>query len=123
MIKTIGILLLWLFALSGTASASSSCHVPFIRTLDNQTVQGRMLVVSGKRCSIRLVRSSGPIYSAHLVANPNNGGVSINGDRITYVSRSGYTGDDRFVYARKGLDTRNHPITRTVEVTVKVAAR
>jgi hypothetical protein len=123
MIKTIGILLLWLFALSVPASASRSCHVPFIHTPNNQTVRGTMFVVAGKRCSISLRRSLGPIYNTHLVAGARNGRVSVNGYRVTYVSRPGYVGEDHFVYAREGLSTRNQPITRTVEVTVKVAER
>jgi len=33
-----------------------------------------------------------------------------------------YSGDDSVVHARQGMDTINRPITRTVEVNVKVVA-
>ena len=81
-----------------------------------------MYAVSGRRCSITLLRSRGPIFTARLVAQAKNGSVSISGHRVIYVSRPGYAGDDRFVYARHGMDSVNRPISRTVEVSVKVAA-
>jgi hypothetical protein len=118
-----GIFCFWLLAISGPALASSSCAVPNIRTLDNQTVYGTMYAVSGKRCSITLLRTGGPIQSTRLVAQANNGSVSVSGNRVIYVSRSGYAGDDHFVYARQGMDMMNRPITRTVDVSVKVAAQ
>src|SRR4051812_15837136 len=43
-------LLCLVLSVSGPASAGS-CVVPYIRTLDNQTVNGTMYVVSGKHCS------------------------------------------------------------------------
>jgi hypothetical protein len=115
-------LCLLLSVLSGPALAGS-CAVPYIPTLDNQTVQGTMYVVSGKQCSIGLARSSGPMYSVKLVSRPGKGSVSINGDRVVYVSSAGYVGDDHFTYAREGLNTRNQPITRTIVVNVKVSAQ
>ena len=122
MIRIIGILCLWLLALSGPALAGT-CVVPYIPTLDNQTVVGTMYAVSGKRCSIVSLRSPGPVHSAHLVARPSNGSVSINGGSVVYVSRPGFVGEDRFSYARKGLNALNQPVTRTVDVNVKVSAR
>ena len=121
MIRLFGIFLFCVLA-APDAALASSCVVPFIRTLDNQTVQGTMYTASGRRCSITLLRSRGPIYTARLVAPPNNGSVSISGNRVIYVSRSGYAGGDHFVYARYGMDSLNRPISRTVEVNVKVAA-
>jgi len=111
----------WFLAISTPAAEARNCAVPTIRTLDNQTVQGTMYAVSGKRCSIILLRSRGPIYTTRLVAQPKNGRVSLSGNRVVYMSRPGYSGDDRFVYARQGLDMINRPVTRTVEVDVKVA--
>jgi hypothetical protein len=118
-----GFLCLWLSAISSHASASASCAVPATRTLDNQTVYGTMYAVSGKPCNIMLLRTSGPIQSTRLVAKASRGNVSISGNRVTYVSRQGFAGDDHFIYARQGSDMLNRPITRTVDVTVKVAAR
>jgi hypothetical protein len=97
--------------------------VPFIRTLDNQTVQGTIYAASGKRCSITLLWSGGPITTTRLVASARNGSVSVSGNWVVYVSRPGYAGDDRFVYVRQGMDSVNRPISRTVEVSVKLAAQ
>jgi len=122
MIRLVGCLCLWFLAIAAPAVAASGCSVPFIRTFDNQTVQGTMYAVSGRRCSIILLRSRGPIYTTRVVAQPKNGRVAVSGNRIVYMSRTGYSGDDSFTYARQGMDTINRPITRTVEVNVKVAA-
>ena len=122
MIRTTGFLCFWLLAISGPALASP-CVVPFIRTLDNQTVQGNMYASSGKRCSIILVRSRGPILSTRLVAQASHGNVSVQGNRVVYVSSPGYAGEDHFAYAKQGFDALNRPITRTVEVTVRVAEK
>jgi hypothetical protein len=122
MIKSLAIACLSLLVMSSSALASS-CIVPFIKTLDNQTVFGTMYAVSGKSCGIVLIRSPGPIHGAGLVTRPSNGRVSIGGGRVAYTSRPGYVGDDRFVYARQGFDALNRPVTRTVDVTVKVTSR
>jgi hypothetical protein len=122
MIKTVGIVVVAMSVMAGPAVAGS-CIVPFIKTLDNQTVFGTMYAASGKSCSITVVRSPGPIFSASVVKQPSNGSVSINGGRVVYLSRPGYVGDDRFVYARQGLDAMNRPIKRTVDVSVKVSSR
>jgi len=104
-------------------AVAASCVVPFIKTLDNQTVSGTMYAASGKRCSITVVRTPGPIFSARVVTQPSNGSVSVNGNRVVYLSRPGYVGDDRFVYVRQGQDAINRPITRTVDVSVKISSR
>jgi hypothetical protein len=122
MIRFAGLLCLLLSVLSGPALAGS-CVVPHIRTLDNQTVNGTMYVVSGQRCSIVMVLSPGPVHGAKLVSRPSHGSVSIDGGRVVYASSAGYIGDDHFTYARKGLNPLNQPVTRTVDVNVKVSAR
>jgi hypothetical protein len=117
---------LWLFAFSMillSAPAALACRVPSIRTLDNQTVTGTMFAASGRRCSIIVRNSRGPIFSAALVSSPRNGTVAVAGGRVTYTSRAGFVGDDEFTYARRGLNSRNEPIVKTVNVTVKVAAK
>ncbi len=106
-----------------TQASAGTCSVPFIRTLNNQTVEGTMFAVTGKRCSIILTRSMGPTFGTRLVSPPSNGAVSISGNRIVYVSRPGFVGEDHLVYAREGQDMLNHPVTRTVNLTVKVAGR
>ena len=123
MIRTVGILCLGLSMLSDPVMAASLCGMAPIRMLDNQTSYGTLHVTNGKRCQIILRSTPGPIHTTQLVANANNGSVSISGNRVTYAPRSGYAGDDHFVYAQRGLDTLNRAITRTVDITVKVAAR
>ena len=120
----------WLLAISILAlsapaafAASSTCRVPTIGTLDNQTVTGYMFVTSGRRCSIIVGRSRGPTFSAALVSNAKNGTVTVSGGRVTYASRPGFVGDDAFTYARHGLNRVNEPVVRTVNVAVKVAAK
>jgi hypothetical protein len=120
MIRIIGLSCV-LLAAFGSQALAGNCRVPFIRTLAGQTVQGTMFAVSGKRCSIVLTRSKGPTFGTKLVSSPSNGSVSISGNRIVYVSRSGFVGEDHLSYARVGQDTLNHPITRTVDLTVKVS--
>jgi hypothetical protein len=122
MIRFPGVCCFWLLAASDAALAASGCIVPNIRTLDNQTVQGTMYAASGKRCSIVVNRSAGPVYTTRLVTQARNGSVSVSGQRVVYVSRPGYAGNDHFVYARSGMDGANRPTTRTVEVSVIVAA-
>ena len=112
--------LVWLAMLS--PALARNCVVPSIQTLDNQTVSGAIYVVSGKSCSIILARSPGPIQSVQLITPPASGKVSISGGRVIYTARPGFVGDDRFVYARRGLNPVNRPISRTVDVAVKVTS-
>ena len=101
--------------------AAFACSVPYIRTLNNQTVDGHMTVKSGRTCGIRLRRSSGPTFSASIVQRPSSGTVSIGAsNRIVYKSRPGFVGNDAFTYARHGRDKYNSPVTRTVRVAVRV---
>jgi len=120
MIRAAGLSCVLLAAL-GSQALAGNCRVPFIRTLANQTVQGTMFVVSGKPCSIILTRSKGPTFSTKVVSSPSNGSVKVSGNRIVYVSRAGFVGDDHLSYAREGQDMLNHPITRTVDLTVRVS--
>lgn len=106
------------------ADASARCSVPLIRTFANQTVDGRMTVSSGDRCSIKLRYSSGPTYSAKIVERPSHGTVVVEAPhRIIYRSRAGYVGPDTFAYARHGFDMNNNPSVRTVRINVRVTAR
>ena len=56
------------------------------------------------------------------MATPHNGTVSTSGHLVSYISKKGYQGEDKFTYARYGLDRLNKPAVRTVEITVKVTA-
>ena len=101
--------------------AAPNCSVPRIRTLNGQTVDGTMTVKSGKRCSIVMRNSRGPTFDVRIVTQPSYGGIRIEAPhRIVYQSRTGFVGDDSFTYARRGFDTRNNPVTRTVRIAVTV---
>jgi len=104
-----------------TIEASARCSVPRIHTLNDQIVDGHMTVSSGARCSIKLKRSSGPTYGAHIVQRASNGTVAVDGsNRIVYRSRAGYVGSDSFTYARTGETRVGNAATRTVRVSVTV---
>jgi hypothetical protein len=118
--RTIGLVCLVLIACC--AEASARCSVPYIRTFNNQAVDGHMTVNSGARCSIRLKHSSGPTYGAHIVQRASNGTVTVDGsNRIVYRSRAGYVGSDSFTYARTGESKVGNAATRTVRISVTVA--
>jgi len=122
MTKTLGLAGLMLCAWA--ADASALCSVPRISTFNNQTVDGRMTVSSGDRCTIRLRTSSGPTHGAEIVQRPSNGTLGIEPPhRIVYRSRAGYVGSDSFTYARRGFDINNTPVTRTVRIQVRVVAK
>jgi hypothetical protein len=122
MIRAAAVLSAWLSIVSSPAIAAS-CWLPPVRPLANQTVQRDMLVVSGKRCSLVVLRSPGPMYSVRLIAPPRSGRASIRGGRITYVSRPRYLGDDHFIFARDGKDEMYRPVTWTIEMNVHVKER
>jgi hypothetical protein len=104
-----------------SVEASARCSVPRIHTLNNQTVDGHMTVSSGARCSIKLKRSSGPTYGAHIVQRASNGTATVDGsNRIVYRSRTGYVGSDSFTYARTGETRVGNAATRTVRISVTV---
>jgi Bacterial Ig domain len=116
--KALGTAIILLLAGSGDALA---CRVPFIRTLDNQTVSGSMTVQTGKPCNIILQRTVGPMFSAQIVEQPTHGRASVGaGNRVTYVSRPGFTGRDAFTYTRSGLNRQNDKVVRTVRIAVFV---
>ena len=103
------------------AEASARCSVPLIQTINNQAVDGHMTVNSGATCAIRLRRSSGPTYGAHIVQRASNGTVVVDGsNRIVYRSRAGYVGSDAFTYARTGESRVGAAVTRTVRISVTV---
>lgn len=106
--------------LSVEAKAARNCSVPFIRTLENQTVNGTMTVKAGTRCSIIMQSSTGPMESLSIVAQPSHGALRASGNTVIYTPRKGYVGNDAFTYARSGLDTRNNKVKRTVSIAVEV---
>ena len=119
MTKVLGLTCLVLTA--WCAEASARCSVPRIHAFNDQTVDGHMTVNSGARCSIKLKRSRGPTYGAHIVQRASNGTVAVDGsNRIVYRSRAGYVGNDSFTYARTGESRGGDAVTRTIRVSVTV---
>jgi len=116
MIRILGLACLLLLAWS--VEAAARCSVPRFLTFNNQTVDGRMTVSSGARCTIVMRGSSGPTYSASIVQRPSHGSVSVNGYRIVYQSQAGYVGSDAFTYARHGETTCGESAVLTVQVPV-----
>ena len=102
------------------AGDALACSVPLIRTLHNQTVDGTIAARSGKPCSIRMKFTSGMSERAAVVQRPANGTATASGQRITYVSRSGYVGGDSFSYQRQGKDKWGASSVKTVRVAVTV---
>jgi hypothetical protein len=104
-----------------SAEANARCSVPYIRTVENQTVQGRMTADSGKPCPIRFKHSSGPTFNVEIVKRPASGTLRIvEMQRIIYTSRASFVGQDAFVFARRGLTKVGVPTVRTIEVSVTV---
>lgn len=82
-----------------------------------------MYAVSGKPCAIVIRYTNGPLHAAEVVQNASNGRVTVSGQRVVYASRAGnFVGDDRFTYARRGMNNLNTPVVRSVDVTVHVVA-
>jgi hypothetical protein len=122
MIRAVVGLLGVLGAVVCSPALAASCAVPFYRTYYNQTARGNMFVVTGKRCAV-IFKSPGPTFGARVLEQPAHGRVAIRGPQIVYFSNPGYLGEDRFMFARDGLDTLNRPQTRTVEMHVQVSDR
>ena len=119
MIRMLGLVCLAMVACC--AEASARCSVPRFSLFANQTVDGHMTVNSGATCGIKLKRSSGPTYGAHIVQRASNGTVTVDGShRIVYRSRAGYVGSDSFTYAYTGETRVGNAATRTVRISVTV---
>ena len=108
------------FCLFAAAAQAQTCRVPTIRTFDNQAVEGQMTVKAGKRCNISLRNSMGAVEATRIVNRPAAGTATVSGTRVTYVPKAGYTGPDRFTYARTGQDRYGRASVKTVNVNVQV---
>ena len=120
MTKALGLACLILVAYC--VEATARCSMPTVRTLENQTVDGRMWADSGKPCRIRFISSSGPMFSIEIVQRPTNGTLQLaENHNLIYTSRRGFVGSDSFIYARRGESRGGAPVTRTVRVAVTVS--
>jgi hypothetical protein len=106
--------------LLGLGCESASACAPYVRWVNNQTVDNTMTVRSGKTCSLNF-RSKGPTHQTVILVRPSHGTVSVGAvGRVTYRSRPGYVGSDTFTYARRGFDARNSPMNATIRIAVTV---
>jgi hypothetical protein len=121
--RVAGLLCVWLMVPRASPAFAANCWAPTAGILANQTMQRTMQVVGGRRCSLVVARTLGSISGARLTVPPTTGRVSVQGGRVTYFSRPGYLGEDRFVFAREGKDRFNQPATWTIEVNVQVKER
>src|SRR6266850_2975960 len=119
MIRVVGFVCFFVAAF--IAESADACSVPNGTELANQTTAGRMTVRTGKPCGVRMIFSRGPTYSVEIAQRPRNGTTTVDPPhRIVYRSRPGFVGSDTFTYVRRGLDTQNNPVVRTVEFAVTV---
>lgn len=82
---------------------------------------GVMGVVAGTSCGIILGYTLGPMYDSVIVRPPKHGRAYVEGrHRVVYMAAKNYTGHDRFVFMRRGLDMRNNKNARLVGVRVFV---
>lgn len=116
MLKVIS--LAFVILIAGSIGSVEACSVPWIRWTKH--AQGTMTVQSGKPCKIYF-HSLGPTHEARIIKRPLHG--SINWDEVwtlTYRSRPGYVGGDRFIYERAGRNSRNRPLRVKIEILVTV---
>ena len=102
-----------------SVAQAQTCHVPEFSALNDQTFDGYMTVKAGRRCSVVRQNSSGPM-TARIVSPPAYGTTSVSGSHITYASRPGYAGQDRFTFQDSGQDRYGRPTVRTINVHVRV---
>jgi hypothetical protein len=102
------------------SARAANCSVS-ITPKDNQTVQGTMTVKAGKSCSVGHGGSAGPMLSTVIAQRPAHGTAGVRYmHSVIYIPKRGYVGPDAFTYVRRGLDARNNPAVRTVNVLVTV---
>jgi hypothetical protein len=108
--------LLW--GIGGRAEAA--CAVPDWRFVwDVET--NAYITTDGGRCSLvfrRAFRTS-EVHSITIASAPRNGAASASGNSVSYTPRSGFKGEDAFVFAINGRRNGN-PVRATVKVNVTV---
>jgi hypothetical protein len=105
---------------AGAQAQTKNCEVPFFQTADNQTVDGKMTVRTGKVCSVAMGMSVSGFADPQILKEPKRGSVTIRGYRIIYTPRKSYVGRDQFTYARNSVDRYGNKALRTVNMTVDV---
>jgi hypothetical protein len=112
----LAVLLCALCALGGRAEAA--CEVPQWRFVwDVET--NAYLTTDGGRCSLifrRAFRTS-EVHAITIASAPRSGTASVSGNSIWYNPRSGFKGEDTFVFAIAGR-RNGSPVRATVKVYV-----
>jgi len=116
--RALFVLAVLLCGLGGRAEAA--CAVPQWRFVwDVETYA--YITTDGSRCSLvfrRTFRTS-EVHSITIASAPRSGAASVSGNSVFYSPRSGFKGEDAFVFAIAGR--RNGiPVRATVKVNVTV---
>jgi len=79
------------------------------------------MTTDGGRCSLVLRRTfrTSEVHAITISSTPRNGNASVSGHSVIYNARSGFKGDDTFVFAVSGRRNGN-PVRATVKVSVSV---
>ena len=106
-----------LLAITAGTDAAFACHVPWV---SGGGTRGTMTVRSGQPCDITF-RTLGPVQEVRIVKRPAHGTLSVgSANKVTYQSRSGFTGADTFHYAYIGRSPLNRPAKLPVTIAVTV---
>jgi hypothetical protein len=105
---------------AGVQAQNRSCDVPTFQTADHQTVEGRMMVKTGKNCIVRMGVSVGGFADAEILKQPKRGSTLIRGYDIVYTPRKDFVGADEFTYVRNSIDRYGNKAPRTVNMKVEV---
>jgi len=116
--RALFVLAVLLCGLGGRAEAA--CAVPQWRFVwDVETYA--YITTGGSRCSLvfrRTFRTS-EVHSITIASAPRSGAASVSGNSVFYNPRSGFKGEDTFVFAIVGRRNGN-PVRATVKVNVTV---
>jgi hypothetical protein len=99
---------------------TKNCEVPLFHTADNQTVEGRMFVKAGKRCSVRMGVTIGGVSDPQVLKQPKAGTATVGTYDIIYTPKKDFVGADEFTYARHNIDRYGTKSLRTVNMKVEV---
>ena len=116
--RVLFVLAVLLYSLGGRAEAA--CDVPQWRFIWDVESNAYM-ATDGGRCSLAFRRAfrTSEVHSITIATAPRNGSVSASGNAVLYNPRSGFKGDDSFVFAINGKRNGN-PVRATVRVSVTV---
>ena len=99
---------------------TKNCEVPRFFTADNQAVEARMIVKTGKRCSVRMSVSLGGVSDPQVLKTPKSGMATVGAYDIIYTPKKDFVGADEFTYARHNIDRYGNKSLRTVNMKVEV---